>query len=95
MSMDAILKADIFFFITAIAVIIITPLLVMILVYTLRILRRFDEVSEEIRKEALFISADVDEFRRKIKDKASNISGLLGAITAVGFLKKLIGRRRR
>lgn len=93
--MEAVLKADIFFFITAIAVIIVTPLLVMALIYVIRILKRVDEVSEEIKKEALFISADVDEFRRKIKDKASNISGLLGAITAAGFIRKLLKKGKR
>lgn len=65
--MNELLKADIFFFITSIAVIVIAVLLVIALIYIIRILRDVKGVSKTAKESADAIGEDIQGARGEIK----------------------------
>ncbi len=70
------IHADIFFFITSIAVVLCTILLIFILVYVLRTIRAVTHIVEKIKIESEQVIDDLSDLREKIKDSGSNISGM-------------------
>jgi formate-dependent nitrite reductase membrane component NrfD len=50
--MEALLKSDIFFFITSVSVIAVTALLIVVLIYVAEILRDIRHVSKNVKKES-------------------------------------------
>ncbi|MEK7519952.1 MAG: hypothetical protein AAB581_01775 [Patescibacteria group bacterium] len=71
--MDALAKADIFFFITAIAVVVISVVFVVALVYVIRILHRVDKISERFKQESGAVLDDVAAFRAHVKAKGVSV----------------------
>ena len=67
--MSSFIKADIFFFVTAIAVVALALLFAVALVYLIRILRDVKDISERVKEEASSITYDVSRFRAKIKEE--------------------------
>ena len=65
--MDVLLRSDIFFFITSVAVIVVTVFLVVALWYVVRILRNIKDVSEMVKKEGAFIISDIAGVRVSIR----------------------------
>jgi hypothetical protein len=63
--MDSVLKSDIFFFVTTIAIILLTIGGIIIIGYVWRIVRNVRDVSERIREQTLKISDDIDEVRKE------------------------------
>jgi uncharacterized protein YoxC len=61
------MKADIFFFITSIAVALMTILFLIVLVYAIKILKNFKEISDIARSTSEIIAADLEELREKMK----------------------------
>ena len=61
--MDDILKADIFFFITTIATIVLSVFLVIVFFYTIRILRDIKHISSVAKEESDTISEELSELR--------------------------------
>ncbi len=88
------MKADIFFFVTTIAVIFVSVALVVVLVYLIKILRDALYVSHKVKTESDEIIKDVEVFRGEIKKRSLNWTGLLA------FFKELFrinkgGRKKR
>ena len=75
--MESIYKADIFFFITAVAVIFITALLVVAFLYIIKILRTLSNISEMIREEGELFRGDIQEFRKGIHQRGMRLKYLL------------------
>lgn len=75
--METLLKADIFFFITAIMVVIIGILIAAGLVYVIRILRDVDHIASTVRDESDKIIQDVDHLRKDFKKRGTSIAGIL------------------
>jgi len=71
--MDTLVKADIFFFITAVSVIVLTALLIVSLVYISRILKNVLFISRKAKEETEKLSNDVESVRRRIKKDSSEI----------------------
>ena len=69
MLMTQVLQANIFFFITAVTVVILAVIIAVALVYIIRILRDLKAVSTIMRTQAHLVSEDVNELRRKLKEK--------------------------
>jgi len=61
--MDSIIKSEIFFFITSIAVIVLSVGAAAVLVYAVRILRNADHIAKLVRDESDLIAKDVSSLR--------------------------------
>jgi hypothetical protein len=75
--MDTLIKADIFFFITTIAIALLSVLAVVLLIYSIRIVRDVKYVSAKMKEETELIAMDIDAARAKIKEegyKAASIA---------------------
>jgi hypothetical protein len=71
--MSDFLKQDIFFFITTVAVIVLTLLLGLLLIYLIRIAKTLDEITKRVRQETDIIVDEVGELRAKIKREGIKI----------------------
>ena len=69
--MNSVLQTNIFFFITALAIVVVSALLAVVLVYILRILRDTKHISQIIRKETDLIEDDIASFRRSIQTEGA------------------------
>ncbi len=69
--MDPFYKQDVFFFVTTIAVIVLTLLLAILIVYIIKISRDIRYISKKAKNEADLISQDLSELRTNIKDKGA------------------------
>lgn len=76
MDTSNLIHADIFFFITSIAVVVFTILLIFVLVYVLRVVRAIAHIAERVKVESEQMIEDISDLREKIKDSGSHISGV-------------------
>jgi len=81
------MQADIFFFITSIAVIALTVLLVIICILVVKILQRLREITDTVNEEVQLIKQDIDDLRDGVRDhleivERSPFTSLLGAVVA-------------
>lgn len=67
--MDSLLKADIFFVVTTIAVFVVAAIMIWALAYLIKILRNVEDISETVKKETKKFSQDLDGFRDHVKNK--------------------------
>lgn len=74
--MDSFIKADIFFFITTIAVIVISFLLTYAIFEAIRILRDLKKISGRFREEGEKIANDIGELRENVKNSPINTGWL-------------------
>jgi len=74
--MDSIVKAEIFFFITSIAVIVLSVGAAAVLVYAIRVLRDVDHVAKLVRDESDLIAKDVSQLRESAEKEGVKISRL-------------------
>lgn len=81
--MESLIKSEVFFFITSIAVVILTILLGMAVVYIIRILRNVDDISKKAKDEADLIKEDVADLRQNIRDEGIKVKSF------VSFFNKL------
>jgi uncharacterized protein (UPF0335 family) len=65
--METLIHADIFFFITTIAVALVTVGIVIALAYLIKILRNVSEVSEKVKEEGAEILEDIHTMRHDLK----------------------------
>ncbi|MDO8575227.1 MAG: hypothetical protein Q7R78_00800 [bacterium] len=65
--MENLIKADIFFFITAIAVVVVTILLVISFYYILKILKNTKDVTDQVKHGSDILSGDLSDLRQNIK----------------------------
>jgi predicted Holliday junction resolvase-like endonuclease len=66
-------KMDIFFFVTTIAVMILTVLLGILIIYIIKISKDIRYISQKAKNEAELISQDLSELRDNIKDKGMKL----------------------
>ena len=74
--MDSIIKSEIFFFITSIAVIALSVGAAAVLVYAIRILRNADHIAKLVRDESDLIAKDVSQLRESAEKEGVKISRL-------------------
>lgn len=91
--MDSFIHADIFFFITSVAVVLVTALVVIILVYLVRILRDAKSVTNKVKEETELISEDINELRAKTKKEGVKFKNFLNFFR--GFSGEKSSRRRK
>ncbi len=83
------MKSEIFFFITSIAVVILTILLGILITYLIRILRNVDDISEKAKDEAGLIKEDIAELRQNVKTEGAKVKHF------VNFFNNLKGRKKQ
>ncbi len=86
--MESVMKSDIFFFVTTIAVVVVSVGVVIALWYAVRILRDVKEFMTKARTEGDEILKEVGSFREEMKKKGG-VAKTLGA-----FLVWVFARRR-
>lgn len=84
--MNPIIQANIFFFITSIAVVLISLLVVVLLIYLVLVIKDFRGVSRRVKQETDLIAMDIDSARAHIKEKGASISSVFD------FFKDLAGK---
>jgi hypothetical protein len=67
---QTLIHADVFFFITTIAIALVTIVSVIILIYIVIILKDIRELSRTVKKEGAEIIQDVHVFRQEVKEEA-------------------------
>ncbi|HSE34620.1 MAG TPA: hypothetical protein VLB83_00725 [Candidatus Paceibacterota bacterium] len=93
--MEDVLKMDIFFVITTVAVIIVTALASVMLYYAIKILKNVEHVSERVSEESDNLAADIADLRDharkeglRFKHIADLFSGIVRRNTTGGRTKK-------
>lgn len=74
--MNNLVHADIFFFITTIAVVVVTLLMAVILTYAVVTIRTLSKIVNRIRTESEQVLEDLSELREKVKENTGNMSGV-------------------
>lgn len=87
--MENIIKADIFFFITSIAVAVFIIGMIIAMVYVIRILNDMKRISKTILKESDKLVNDIDSLREAVKSEGAK------AKTIANFFLKLFAHRRK
>jgi hypothetical protein len=87
--METLIHADIFFFVSTIALVLITIGIVIALIYLIKILRNVSDVSEKVKVESSEIISDIKTLRTDIKKEGFRINYISK------FFGKLFGRRSR
>lgn len=80
--MNTLIHADIFFFVTTIAVVLIASLFIVVIIYIVRILSDFRYISGVVRKETDLLAEDIEEIRDEVKRKGV-FSGLYAIISGL------------
>jgi len=75
------IQSDIFFFITAVAVILVTIFVLVALWYIIRIVKNVKDVSEIVKRETVFFSGDLTWTRNKIKKFFQSLINLISRKT--------------
>lgn len=92
--MDTLIHADIFFFVTTIAVVLIAALFIVVILYAVRILNDMRYISGVVRRETDLLAEDFEEAREKIK-REGLFSGLAGLITGLFMARKRSSTKTR
>jgi signal transduction histidine kinase len=83
-------QMNIFFLVTTVVVVAVGVLAIVALVYAIKFIRDARLIARAIRDEMTEIIDDIDDLRKDVKGKADKFSGLLGALTAAGFIRKYL-----
>ena len=89
--MDTLVQADIFFFITSIAIALVTIAILIALFFFIQILRDVRYTSKRVREETDRIISDVDDLREFVKKEGKrviNLKKLVGGILHIFQGKK-------
>ena len=82
--MQTLVHADIFFFISTIALVVLSILLALGLYYAIGILRDAREISARIKKASVDIEKDLDGLRNAVKAEGNKVQGIADLI--LGFI---------
>jgi len=86
--METLIHADIFFFVSTIALVLIAIALIVVLIYIIKILRTVSAVSDRVKEESSEIIDDLKTLRTSIKQEGVRLSFIKQ------FFNKIFGRRK-
>lgn len=86
--MDSILKADIFFFVTTVAVVLLTALIATFLVYAIHILRTARDTSE-------IVKSTVQHVSQSVLGAQENVEDFLQKLNVVQLIRSAFGGKRK
>lgn len=84
--METFVKADIFFFVVTIAVVILSVVLTVAAIYLVRVLRELKSITTRVREETDEIVDDVHEFRNNIQKEEARMSFMFGVKQTISDL---------
>lgn len=90
--MNEIAKADMFFVITTIAVIVVSVVFVIALVYVIRILRDFKQVTGKVKEEGERISKDLADLHTAVREQGARVAQ---AVSSFGSKKKRAAKKEK
>jgi hypothetical protein len=89
------MHADAFFFITAIAIVVVTPLIIIAGIYAIRILKDAREMMQRVKEESDAIMKDVQDARAELRRESRRLKELLAAVPVVGGVWQEAKRPRK
>jgi hypothetical protein len=92
--MDTLMHADIFFFVTTIAVVVIALCFIVALFYVIAILNRIKTIAEMVREEATLFREDVHDLREAVKKEGFRLKNMFDFVTSFLGKKKSKGRNK-
>ena len=81
-------KMDIFFFVTTIAVVLFTILMVILMIYIIKISNDVKYITKRAREEADLISKDLSDLRENLKTKGSRLKHFWSFFNSIREKKK-------
>ena len=66
-------KMDVFFFVTTIAVVVLSILLAILIIYIIKISRDIKHITQKARSEAELISQDLSDLRQNVKEHGAKL----------------------
>jgi predicted PurR-regulated permease PerM len=88
--MDTFIHADIFFFVTTIVLVVFAAFGVILLIYSVKIVRTVSDIANTIKTESKNIAEDIESIREQVKEKGSKLSVFTGLIGKALILKPLV-----
>jgi hypothetical protein len=73
--MDTLIHADIFFFVTTIAVVVITIALTVLIVYLVKVFRNVRKITEAINEETALLRRDIGDLRNEVRARGARAVG--------------------
>lgn len=93
--MDTLIHADIFFFVTTIAVVVVAAVFTVALFYLVAVLRQVRDIASEIKEEAKLMRADIGDARTRIKTEGFRLKHLFDFFSQVGARKEAKKRSQK
>jgi len=91
--MNSLIKSDVFFFITSIAVVVIAILLTILIIYLIKVSKDIRYISQKAKTEADNIIQDVSQLRTNLKEQGGKIKDMAGFFTRFYKPKKTKPRK--
>ena len=86
--MDTLQKADVFFFLTSIAVVVVSVLLAIAFYYFIKILRDIKAITEMAKEEGEILAEELSQLRASIKEEGGKIKGFLNFLKFFNNIQK-------
>jgi len=87
--MSSLVHADIFFFVTTIAVVVVAAALTVVLIYLAKILHDMRKVTEQVREETILFRKDISDLREQVRNEGFKLRSFFDTIAA------FFGRRKK
>ncbi len=84
--MDTLIHADIFFFVTTIAVVVVALTLTIVLIYLAKVLSDIKKITGQVRDETILFREDLRDLRGQVRNEGFKLRSFLDLIT--GFFGK-------
>jgi hypothetical protein len=91
--METLAKSDIFFFVTTVAIMLLTVMGLIISIYLIRILSHASKVSKKIKDESENISRDIAIMRAKVHEEGLGVKTVFNVMK--GFFGNSLGKKKR
>lgn len=92
--MDTLIHADIFFFITTIAVVVLGIILAVVLVRLAGLIKTIREISEDAKTEARAFFRDVSDLRQEVREEAGRVKQTLNLLHNFFPNSAKVGKRK-
>ena len=73
--MDTLIHADIFFFVTTIAVVVVTIALTVLIVYLVKVFRSVRKIADAVNEETILLRRDIGDLRNEIRARGAKAAG--------------------
>ena len=82
------IKADIFFFVTTVAVVCVSAVVIVVLIYVVKILKDIFKIAEKAKSESDNIIADLRELRASIREEGAKLKSISEILTTFAPKKR-------